>query len=93
MTAYRRRAGVSETAVEADLYLVAPGSADIFHLDSLAAGLWRLLQAPATEAALAAVLAEAFPAADAAAVAEDVARALAALREQGLIEIVALPPG
>jgi len=93
VTTYRRRPGVSETAVDADLYLVAPGSADIFHLDSLAAGLWRLLQAPATDVALAAVMAEAFPAADPAAVADDVARALAVLRDQGLIEVVALSPG
>ena len=33
---YRRSAGVSETAVDADLYLVAPGSQDIFHLDPVA---------------------------------------------------------
>ena len=93
MTAYRRSAGVSEMVVEADLYLVAPGSADIFHLDSLAASLWRLLQAPTTEAALAAVMADAFPDADSTAIAGDVARALAALGDQGLIEVVALSQG
>ena len=86
MTAYRRVAGVSETAVDADLYLVAPGSQDIFHLDPLAAGLWRMLQVPATDAALTAVMIEAFPETDAAQIAADVARSLALLSGQGLIE-------
>ena len=90
MTAYRRVAGVSETAVDADLYLVAPGSPDIFHLDPLAAGLWRLLQEPATETALAAVMVEAFPRADPAQVAADVAHSLALLCSQGLVAAAAL---
>jgi hypothetical protein len=88
---YRRSAGVSETAVDADLYLVAPGSQDIFHLDSMAAGLWRLLQAPATEAALIAIMADAFPEVDAAEIAADVTRSLALLCSQGLIEVSGSP--
>ena len=72
--------------VDADLYLVAPGSPDIFHLDPLAAGLWRVLQVPATESALAGIMIEAFPEAGAAQIAADAARALTLLCEQGLIE-------
>ena len=89
MSRYRRCSGVSETVVDADLYLVAPGSADIFHLDPLAAGLWRLLAEPMDEAALIATMADAFPDADTTRIAADVHSSLALLSSQGLIEAAA----
>jgi hypothetical protein len=89
VSAYRRRAGVSETAVDAELYLVAPGSDDIFHLDPVAAGIWRLLAEPASLTSLKATIGDAFPDAAPGRVADDVTAALATLCLQGLVEEVA----
>jgi hypothetical protein len=88
VSAYRRRAGVSETAVDAELYLVAPGSDDIFHLDPIAAGIWRMLEEPANLTVLQDTLSDAFPDAVPGRIAGDVTAALATLRLQGLVEEV-----
>ncbi|HYM31368.1 MAG TPA: PqqD family protein [Candidatus Cybelea sp.] len=85
MTTYRRRADVSETPVEDDLYLVVPETQDIHHLDPIAAGVWRLLAEPASAAAISDVLAAAFPDQPPASIAADVEEALRRLSEAGLI--------
>ena len=85
MTRYRRAAGVSATAVDQDLYLVHPASQEIYHLDAMAAALWRLLAEAQTEAALTAAFAAAFPAVETARIEADLAQALAGLVGPGLI--------
>lgn len=85
MTRLRRTAGVSETAVEGDLYLVHPASQEIYHLDAMATALWRLLAEPQREADLIAAFAEAFPAIEHARLAGDITGAVETLLRQGLI--------
>lgn len=58
---YRRHSGVSETAVEDDLFLVMPDTQGIFHLNAVGAALWRLLSAPHSRSEAATILASAFP--------------------------------
>jgi len=85
MTRYRQNPTVSATEVDADLFLVEPVTEEVFHLDPVAAGVWRLLAVPQDEAELVAVLAEAFPEVARDRLAADVARALATLGGGGLL--------
>ena len=61
MIRYRRRAEMSETAVDDELFLAHPETQEIVHLDPLAAALWRLLAEPHTTAEIEAAFAAAFP--------------------------------
>lgn len=83
---YRRREGVKETPVDADLFLVLPANGEIFHLNPLGAALWRLLAEPTSETEAGDMLALAFPDMPADALAADVRGFLAALRAQNLLE-------
>ncbi len=81
-----RRAGVKETPVDGDLFLVLPNSGDIYHLNALGAALWRLLAAPADEADAGDTLALAFPDLPRASIDADVRQFFADLRERALLE-------
>jgi hypothetical protein len=82
----RRRAGIKETPVDGDLFLVLPASGAIFHLNSLGAALWRLLAEPTDETAACAALALAFPDVPADKLAADVGQFIADLRRHELID-------
>jgi hypothetical protein len=43
---YKRRTGVSETAIDDELFLADSSSGELFHLDRTATGLWTLLAEP-----------------------------------------------
>ncbi|MFM2129635.1 MAG: hypothetical protein RL477_1181 [Pseudomonadota bacterium] len=80
----RRRAGLSATPVETDVFLVVPETEEIFHLNSLGRALWELLAEPMTAGELAAAVAEAFPDEPRERIAADVAAFLKALLARGL---------
>jgi len=85
MTVYRRTPGVAETAIDSDLFLVAPVTQEIVHLDRMAAAVWRLLEMPRTANEIATAFAEAFPDVGRAQICADIAAALDRLQEHGLI--------
>ncbi|MGE0722728.1 MAG: PqqD family protein [Alphaproteobacteria bacterium] len=85
MTRYRQNPAVSVTLVDDETFLVAPVSEEVFHLDTIAGAVWRLLETPETPDAIAAVLAEAFPDQSATEIRTDLDRALAELAGAGLI--------
>lgn len=58
---YQRNAAIGETRIENDVFLVAPGSDDVFYLDAIGAGLWRLLAEPHGMTEIEEVFAAAFP--------------------------------
>ena len=80
---------MSETEIDEEVFLVEPKSEEIYYLDSVTSGLWRLLAEPKTLAEAQAVLRDAFPDQDAAAVERDVAVALEDMSARRLI--VTLP--
>ncbi len=82
---YVRNPQVRATDVEGEFFLVEPTSGEIFYLDAVASGLWRLLAEPQDEAALVATYREAFPDEPAERVGDDVAQALRTLVEGGLV--------
>lgn len=85
MTRYHRVAVTTETAVEDELFLVAPHSTDIFHLDPLAAAIWRALAEPMRHEELAELFRAAFPDVPATMLQADVDAALKRLSDGGLL--------
>jgi len=89
MTAlWRRRAGVKETPVDADLFLVLPDSGEIYHLNAMGAALWRLFADQSSAEAAGDTLALAFPDLPRAVIDADVERFIAELRQRALIDSV-----
>jgi hypothetical protein len=82
---YRRNAGVGETRVESDVFLVAPGSDEVFYLDAVGAALWRLLAEPRGMAEIEDVFAAAFPDIAADRLARDLAAVLADMVARRLV--------
>ncbi len=76
---------MSETTVDDEVFLVEPESEEIFYLDSVTSGLWRLLASPKTLAEVQAVFRDAFPDQDAATVERDVAAAFEDMLARKLI--------
>ncbi len=85
MTRYCRIAVITETEVDDELFLVAPHNTDIFHLDPLAAAIWRALAEPMTHDDLIALFRAAFPQIPATTLDADVDAALTRLRDGGLL--------
>lgn len=83
---WRQRAGVKETPVEADLFLVLPDNGEIYHLNAIGAALWRLLAEPSSAQAASDTLALAFPDLARDAIDADVQRFIAELRQRALID-------
>ena len=84
MTRYVRNPAVTETPLDDEVFLVEPASDEVFYLDAVSSGLWRLLVDPVTLAELQATYRDAFPDMTAATVDRDVAAALDTLIERGL---------
>lgn len=84
MNRIARRDGIDATEVDEDVFLVEPDSEEVFHLNPVAAGLWRLLAEPMTVAELQAAVREAFPDRPRAAVDAEVAAAVAELLRRRL---------
>ncbi|MGE0659916.1 MAG: PqqD family protein [Reyranellaceae bacterium] len=61
MTQFKRNAAVTATEIDDGIFLVEPESQDIYFLDAVSSGLWRLLETPASLGEMQAVVREAFP--------------------------------
>lgn len=82
---FEQTPGVILRAIDDDLFLVKPDEEVVFHLNPVAASLWRLLERPTTMATAIDVLREAFPLADARRVKRDVRTLFDTLRADRLI--------
>lgn len=82
---YRRNPAIRVHIVDGDGFLVDPRTQSIFHLNAVAAGLWRLLREPTTAAEVAKILHGAFPEVDHRELKRDVQALLAALLTREMI--------
>jgi hypothetical protein len=85
---YKRRTGVSETAIDDELFLADSSSGELFHLDRTATGLWTLLAEPSAFETILGTFRAAFPDIPADRVERDLRQALAMLMARGLIVTV-----
>lgn len=81
---YGRNPEVSVTTAEHETFLVLPGSEEVFYLDPVASGLWRLLAEPASREEIVATFRAAFPDRPADELARDIDAALADLLDRRL---------
>ena len=99
---YKRNHAVSETELNGEIFLVEPETEELFYLDAMSAGLWRLIAAPQSLGETVEVYHAAFPDADRQAAEIDVvfikgfanAHTLypdPALRIQGYLDILVRP--
>jgi hypothetical protein len=88
VTRFVRNPAVRETLLEEEIFLVDGTGREVFYLDAVTSGLWRLLAEPQTVESCLAVFAEAFPDASAERLAQDLARALADFEARGLVQQV-----
>jgi hypothetical protein len=84
MSKFKRNAAVTATEIDDGIFLVEPETQDIFFLDAMSSGLWRLLSEPQSLAQMQGMVREAFPDQPAQAVDADVAAALADMVDQKL---------
>jgi hypothetical protein len=82
---FRHRDGLTEQLVDAELFLVNPGGQTIYHLNGLAAGLWRLLDGTHGLDDVVTVLKEAFPNVASEAIEGDVKALVDDLADRGLL--------
>ena len=61
---YKRNSAVSETELDGEIFLVEPETEEVFYLDAMSAGLWRLVAAPQSLGETVEVYHAAFPDAD-----------------------------
>ena len=80
-----RKAGVSETELDDGVFLVEPQSQEIYFLDAISRGLWRLMGEASSLAELQRVVREAFPDQAPSDVDRDVAAAVGEMTERGLL--------
>ena len=76
MSKFKRNAAVTETEIDDGIFLVEPETQDIFFLDAISSGLWRLLSEPQTLGEMQSVVRDAFPDQPALALDADVVAAL-----------------
>jgi Coenzyme PQQ synthesis protein D (PqqD) len=81
---YRRNPAVTATTVDEEIFLVEPGTEEIFYLDAAGAGLWRLIEKPRTLAEILVIYGEAFPDTDDSRLEADLRKSLKELLERGL---------
>ena len=93
MTFYLRNPAVSTTAVESDLFLVEPDGQDVYYLDAVTSGIWRLLEAPHDRDAILNLYSQAFPDVGPEKIAGDIATALDDMIQRGLVVKVPEKPG
>ena len=87
-TRYKRNPAVSETELDGEIFLVEPESEEVFYLDEIGAGLWRLIAAPQSLEETVVVYQAAFPDADRQTVEYDLRAALQTLLDRGLVVVV-----
>ena len=82
---YARRAGIEETPLAEEVFLVDPATQGLFHLDRMARALWTLLAEPAAFEDILATFGEGFPEIAPAELERDLRQALAGLMARGLV--------
>lgn len=82
---YLQNPAVSETELDGEIFLVEPDSGEVFYLDAISAGLWRLIAAPHTLEETIAVYRAAFPDADGRTVENDLRAALQTMLDRRLV--------
>lgn len=85
MTTLRRNAAVTTTEIEGEFFLVEPDSGEIFYLDAVTSGVWRLVESPCSQREIVATLQAAFPDADPSRLRADVEALVSEMREAGLL--------
>lgn len=80
-----RNPAVTETTLDDDVFLVEPESGDVFYLNAVTGGLWKLFAEPATEIDAVTTFRAAFPDQPQDDVARDVAAAITDLKSRALI--------
>lgn len=85
MEKFRRNAAVTETEIDDGVFLVEPETQDIFFLDPIGGGLWRLLAQPQSLNEMQNVVREAFPDQPAEVLDGDVAAVLRDMVERRLV--------
>lgn len=85
---FQRNPAVSETEIDGEIFLVEPETEEVFYLDSMGSGLWRLIAEPQTLPEAAAVYAAAFPDVDQATIEADLGAVLSDLLDRGLVVTV-----
>jgi len=85
MNSFKRNPEVSQTALGEETFLVAPDSGEVYYLDAVTSGLWRLLAEPQSISECQAAYRDAFPDQPAERIDRDVAAAIATLLERKLI--------
>ncbi|MEP4885619.1 MAG: PqqD family protein, partial [Alphaproteobacteria bacterium] len=75
----------TETTLDDDVFLVEPGTGEVFYLNAVTSGLWTLFATPTGVADAAAAYREAFPDEPADKVSADVRDAVADMRARELI--------
>jgi hypothetical protein len=82
---YKRNPAVSETELDGEIFLVEPDSEEVFYLDAMGAGLWRLIAVPQSLQEIVVVYRAAFPDADSQTVENDLRAALQTMLDRGLV--------
>ncbi|NKB20481.1 MAG: PqqD family peptide modification chaperone [Alphaproteobacteria bacterium] len=82
---FRRNPDVTETDIDEEIFLVEPESEEVFYMDTVSAGLWRLLAEPSCFDEISTVYMAAFPDADNVQVTKDLRVALNELLGRGLV--------
>jgi hypothetical protein len=85
MSRFKRNPAISETTLGAETFLVDAEGREVYYLDAVSSGLWRLLREPTTLDSCLADFSTAFPDVSADRLREDLARALAELERGGLV--------
>lgn len=85
MTRFQRNPQVNETTLDDEIFLVDGAGRDVYYLDAVTSGLWRLLAEPRSLEFCKAAFAEAFPDENPERVARDIESALADFEARGLV--------
>jgi hypothetical protein len=82
---WQRNPAISETTIDDEIFLVEPDSQEVFYLDRISSGLWRILAEPREEAEVVSLFAAAFPDTPRPTIARDIAAAIAELKRRRLV--------
>lgn len=82
---WQRNPAISETTVDDETFLVEPESQEVFYLDRISSGLWRILAEPQEEVDVVALFVAAFPDTPGPTIARDIAAAIAEMKRRHLV--------
>jgi len=85
---YTRSEGITERQVDDVIFLVNPDNEALYHLNSVGAALWRLLEIETSGEQAADIICQAFPDADPTTVKTDIVKLIAELADHHLITLV-----